>query len=38
MPIFDRVHKCKEYEHWSEKKVCKVSEMKLTLPKKKRDP
>ena len=37
MPLFGRVHEYKEYEHWSEKKVWKVSEMKWTLPKKKKD-
>ena len=35
MPLFDRAHKCKEYEYWSEKKVWIVSGMKWTLPKNK---
>ena len=38
MSLFGGVHKCKEYQHWSEKKVWIVSEMKWTLPKKKKDP
>ena len=38
MLIFGRTHKCKEYEHWNEKKVWIVSGMKWTLPKNKRDP
>ena len=38
MPLFDRVHQRKEYEHYSEKKVWIVSGMKWTLPKKKKDP
>ena len=38
MPLFDRVHECKEYEHWNEKKVWIMSGMKWTLPKNKEDP
>ena len=38
MPIFGRVHECKEYEHQSEKKVWIVSGMEWTLLKKKKDP
>ena len=38
MPLFGRVHEYKEYEHESEKKVWKVSGMKWTLPKKRKDP
>ena len=38
MPIFGRVHECKEYEHWSEKQVWVMSVTKWTLSKKKRDP
>ena len=38
MPLFGRAHKCKEYEHWNEKKVWIVSGMKWTLPKNKETP
>ena len=38
MPLFDRVHECKEYEYWNEKKVWIVSVTKWTLSKNKRDP
>ena len=38
MPLFRRAHECKEYEHWSEKKVWIVSGMKWTLSKNKGDP
>ena len=38
MPLFGRVHECEEHEHLSEKKVWEVSEMKWTLPNKKKDP
>ena len=38
MPLFGRIHKCKEYEHWSEKQVWIVSGMKWTLPKNQGDP
>ena len=38
MPLFGRVHECKEYEHWSEKKVWIVSGTKWTLPKNQGDP
>ena len=38
MPLFGRVHECKEYEHWSEKKVWIVSGMKWILPKNQGDP
>ena len=38
MPLFGRVHKCKEYEYWNEKKVWIVSVMKWTLSKNERDP
>ena len=38
MPLFGRVHECKEYEYWNEKKVWIVSVTKWTLSKNKRDP
>ena len=38
MPLFGRVHECKENEHWSEKQVWIVSVMKWTLPKNQGDP
>ena len=38
MPLFGRAHECKEYEHWSEKKVWIVSGMKWTLLKNQEDP
>ena len=38
MPLFGRVYECKEYEHWSEKKVWIVSGTKWTLPKNQGDP
>ena len=38
MSIFGRAHECKEYEHWSKKKVWIVSGMKWTLSKNKGDP
>ena len=38
MPLFGRVHECKEHEHWSEKQVWIVSGMKWTVPKNQGDP
>ena len=38
MPLFGRVHECKEYEHWNKKKVWIASGMKWTLPKNQGDP
>ena len=38
MPLFGRVYECKECEHWSEKKVWKMSGTKWTLPKNKERP
>ena len=38
MPFFDRVHECKEYEYYSEKKVWIMNGTKWTLLKKKKDP
>ena len=38
MPLFGRAHECKECEHWSEKQVWVMSEMKWALLKNKGDP
>ena len=38
MPLFGRVHECKEHEQWSEKQVWIVSVMKWALPKNQEDP
>ena len=38
MPLFGRVHECKEYEYWNEKKAWIVSGKKWTLPKNQGDP